>query len=58
MSPKKETIMARVFKAIRDMLSRDKQIKAAEDRVTVAESKPRRSKKRRAVHHEPIGVHS
>jgi hypothetical protein len=55
---KKETIMARVFKAIRDMLSRDKQIKAAEDRVTVAESKPRRHKKRRAAHHEPVGVHS
>lgn len=50
--------MARVFKAIREMLSRDKQIQAIEDRVTVAEAKPVRRRKRRAVKHEPVGVHS
>ena len=58
MSPKKETIMARVLKALREMLSRGKQIQAIEDRVTVAEAKPAKRRKRRAVKHEPVGVHS
>lgn len=52
---KKESVMVRVVKALREMVSRGKEIRALEDRVTVAESKPRR-KKRPPVHAEPVGA--